>query len=50
MLGYSAPPGYQRKQPVRRPKLEAFLGVIDQILEADKQQIRKQRHTAEADL
>ena len=49
MLGYSVPPGYQRKQPVKRPKLEAFLGVIDQILEEDKQQIRKQRHTAEAD-
>lgn len=46
MLGYAAPPGYQRKQPVKRPKLEAFLGVIDQILEADKQQIRKQRHTS----
>lgn len=46
MLGYSAPPGYQRKQPITRPKLEAFLGVIDQILEADKQQIRKQRHTS----
>ncbi|HXP08655.1 MAG TPA: IS21 family transposase [Acidobacteriaceae bacterium] len=46
MLGYSAPPGYQRKQPVKRPKLEAFLGVIDQILEADRQQIRKQRHTS----
>jgi transposase len=45
MLGYSAPPGYQRKQPVKRPKLEAFSGVIDQILEADRQQIRKQRHT-----
>jgi transposase len=46
MLGYAAPPGYQRKQAVKRPKLEAFLGVIDQILEADKKQIRKQRHTS----
>ena len=46
MLGYAAPPGYQRKQPVKRPKLDVFLGVIDQILEEDKQQIRKQRHTA----
>jgi len=46
MLGYSAPPGYQRKQPVKRPKLDVFLGVIDHILEEDKQQIRKQRHTA----
>ena len=32
MLGYAAPPGYQRNRPVKRPKLEAFLGVIDQIL------------------
>ncbi len=46
MLSYSAPPGYQRKQPVKRPKLDIYLGVIDQILEEDKQQIRKQRHTA----
>lgn len=30
----------------KRPKLDVFLGVIDQILEQDKQQIRKQRHTA----
>lgn len=45
MLSFSVPPGYQRKEAVRRPKLEAFLGVIDQILEADLQQIRKQRHT-----
>ena len=46
MLSYSAPPGYQRKRPVKRPKLEAFVGVIDQIPEADRQQIRKQRHTS----
>jgi transposase len=46
MPAYAAPPGYQRKQPVKRPKLEAFVGVIDQILEADRQQIRKQRHTS----
>jgi transposase len=46
MLGYAAPPGYQRKQAVKRPKLEAFLGIINEILEADKKQIRKQRHTS----
>jgi len=46
MLDYSLPPGYQRKQPVKRPKLDLYLGVINQILEDDKQQIRKQRHTA----
>ena len=34
MLRYSAPPGYRRTAPVRRPKLEGFTGIIDAILEA----------------
>ena len=46
MLEYSAPPGYQRLKPVRRPKLDPWQGVIDAILEDDKQRPRKQRHTA----
>ena len=46
MLSYSVPPGYRRSQPVRRPKLDAFAGVIDQILEADKLVHKKQRHTS----
>ena len=46
MLAYSLPPGYRRQQPVRRPKLAAWEGVIDAILEDDKQRPRKQRHTA----
>jgi len=46
MLEYSAPPGYQRQKPVRRPKLGPWQGVIDAILEDDKQRPRKQRHTA----
>ena len=46
MLAYSVPPGYERKKPVRRPKLGPWLGVIDQILEDDKSQPKKQRHTA----
>ena len=46
MLQYSAPPGYQRKAPVRRPKLGPWLGIIDQILEDDESQLKKQRHTA----
>ena len=36
MLRYSIPPGYSRQQPVKRPKLGAWIGVIDQILEEDK--------------
>jgi transposase len=46
MLRYSVPPGYRRQQPVRRPKLGAWTGAIDQILEGDKAEGRKQRHTA----
>ena len=48
MLSYSAPPGYRRTKPVRRPKLDGFTGIIDAILEADAdpEVPRKQRHTA----
>jgi hypothetical protein len=46
MLAYSVPPGYERKKPVQRPKLGPWPGVIDQILEDDKSQPKKQRHTA----
>jgi len=46
MLRYSAPLGYQRKQPVKKPKLGPWLGVIDAILKDDQNQARKQRHTA----
>ena len=33
MLSYSAPPGYRRTKPVRRPKLDGFTGIVDAILE-----------------
>lgn len=46
MCRFSAPPGYQRTKPVERPTLGPFLGVIDAILEADRQAPSKQRHTA----
>ena len=46
MLEYSVPPGYRRQQPVRRPKLGPWQGVIDAILEDDKQRPPKQQHTA----
>ena len=32
ILAYSVPPGYRRQTSPRRPKLEPFTGVIDQIL------------------
>ena len=46
MLRYRRPPGYRRAQPVRRPKLDAFTGIIDQILREDQCRPKKQRHTA----
>ncbi len=46
MLEFSLPPGYRRQKPVRRPKLGPWQGMIDAILEDDKQRPRKQRHTA----
>jgi transposase len=46
MLRFSVPPGYRRSKPPARPKLDAFTGVIDRILEEDRERPRKQRHTA----
>jgi transposase len=46
MLAFSVPPGYRRSQAVRRPKLDAFTGSIDPILEADRLVPKKQRHTS----
>ena len=46
MPQYAVPPGYQRQQPIKRPKLGPWLGVIDAILSDDKQRPVKQRHTA----
>ena len=36
MLAFSVPPGYRRSGPPARPKLDPFVGIIDQILEEDK--------------
>ena len=46
MLRYRLPPGYRRQKPIRCPKLEAFTGVIDQILRDDQHRPKQQRHTA----
>jgi len=46
MVSFSVPPGYRREQPVKRPKLGPWIGVIDAILDEDKQRPAKQRHTA----
>src|SRR5499433_1844684 len=46
MLAFSVPPGYRRRRPPARPKLDPFTGIIDGILAADEGRPRKQRHTA----
>lgn len=46
MLKFSVPPGYVRAKPPFRPKLDAFIAIIDAILAADKERPKKQRHTA----
>ena len=46
MLRFSVPPGYRRRAPVRRPKLDGFTEIIDRWLKEDLKQLRKQRHTA----
>ena len=46
MLAFSVPPGYRRSHPPARPKLDPFVGIIDQILEDDKSRPAKQRHTS----
>ena len=46
MLRHSVPPGYRRRQPPKRPKLDPFTAIIDRILEEDRTVHRKQRHTA----
>ena len=46
MCQYAIPPGYRRKSAPASPKLVAFSGIIDTILEADKTVHPKQHHTA----
>ena len=46
MLKFSVPPGYVRRKPPFRPKLEEFIDIIDAILAADKDRPKKQRHTS----
>jgi transposase len=46
ILKISLPPGYRRTKPIKRPKLDPFVGIIDAILEADKCVPKKQKHTS----
>ena len=46
MMSFSVPPGYVRTKPAARPKLDAFVAVIDKILADDKNVHKKQQHTS----
>jgi hypothetical protein len=46
MMKFSVPPGYVRKKPPVKPKLDPFIPVIDRILGDDKSRPKKQQHTA----
>lgn len=46
MLAFSVPPGYRRTKPPVRPKLDAFITIIERILTEDKGRPKKQQHTA----
>jgi transposase len=46
MVRHAVPPGYQRKEVPVSPKLGPFVGIIAQILQDDREVLKKQRHTA----
>ncbi len=46
ILAFSAPPGYRRQKPIKRPKLAGFTAIIDAWLDGDRDVRRNQRHTA----
>jgi len=46
MMLFSVPPGYRRREPAAKPKLDPFIPVIDRILGDDKSRPKKQQHTA----
>lgn len=46
MLTFSVPPSYRQQSPLRRPKLDGSIGIIDQWLSENRDRPRKQRHTA----
>ena len=46
MMAFSVPPGYRRGGAPKRPKLDPFTAIIDQILDADRTAHSKQHHTS----
>ena len=47
MCAYAAPPGYRRKVPLTRPKIDSLVAIIDAILKSDTEAPRKRHHTAQ---
>jgi transposase len=46
MMVFSVPPGYRRGEAPKRPKLDPFTAIIDQMLESDRTGRSKQLHTS----
>jgi len=46
ILAHDEPPGYRQSQPREKRKLAPFLPIIHEILAADRQAPKKQRHTS----
>ena len=46
MMTFSVPRGYVRGKPPVRPKLDAFVAIIDKMLADDKTRPKKQQHTS----
>ncbi|MDQ2834603.1 MAG: IS630 family transposase [Acidobacteriota bacterium] len=46
MIKFPTPPGYRRKKPIDRCKLQPCAGLIDGIVKEDQGRSKKQQHTA----
>jgi len=46
ILRHEEPPGYRKREPRKKPVLGPFVALIHEILQADQQAPKKQRHTA----
>jgi len=47
ILRFEEPPGYRQSTPRKKPKIEPFVPIIDEILSGDRKVKSKQRHTAQ---
>jgi transposase len=46
ILAHAEPPGYRQRQPRKKRKFERFLPIVHEMLAADREAPKKQRHTA----